>query len=340
MISTQNAPPVPLSGSLMDLQDALVAIRSGAYLSIAADAALLRRLPPGNWIAGSIPYFMAQDGGQTSREKLFVTELPTHAGTPHLRWYDTGNLHKVALEAPAHGLTVLIVPAFSEVHSRFAREAPSFEDLYMKPLVGWIAGVHLDELGQAAPVVANGQSLVFRSDRALAIHIPLPESIYPRIDILNLFQPGPGDEIRFPSTGFSAQECFVNGELVNLAQYLGAKGIDTRLPLVADYSGAMINVSFKAVDAAAGRVDFYAPVFDDVEYRIAQPVPDYAQAFARSLPGEAQAARWSCNCILNYLYGGLEGQRTGPITGPMTFGEIAYQLLNQTMVYVNFDRLQ
>lgn len=323
----------------MDLQDALVAIRSGAYLSIAADESLLRRLPPGNWLAGSIPYFMAQNGGETSRQKLFVTELPTHAGTPHLRWYDVGNLHKVALDAPAHGLTVLIVPAFSDVHSRFAREAPAFEDMYMKPLVGWIAGVHLDDLGQAAPVVVNGQTLVFSHDRALAVHIPLPESIYPRIDILNLFHPGGGDAIRFPSTGFSAQECFVNGQLVNLAQYLTQKGIDTRLPLVADYSGAMINVSFKAVDAPAGRVDFYAPVFDDVEYRIAEPVPDYARAFAQSLPGDALGARWSCNCILNYLYGELEGQRTGPITGPMTFGEIAYQLLNQTMVYVNLEKL-
>ena len=339
MNASRTPPARPVSGTLMDLQDTLVAIRSGAYLSIAADEALLRRLPPGNWLAGSIPYFMAQDGGETSRQKLFVTELPTHAGTPQLRWYDAASLHKVALDAPAHGLTVLIVPAFSEVHSRFAREAPAFEDMYMKPLVGWIAGEHLDDLGQAAPVVANGQTLVFSHDKALAVHIPLPESIYPRIDILNLFQPGGGDAIRFPSTGFSAQECFVNGQLVNLAQYLAQQGIDTRLPLVADYSGAMVNVSFKAVDAAAGRVDFYAPVFDDVEYRIAEPVPDYARSFAQSLPGDALGARWSCNCILNYLYGGLEGQRTGPITGPMTFGEIAYQLLNQTMVYVNLEKL-
>jgi hypothetical protein len=339
MNASPTSPSSPVSGTLMDLQEVLVLIRRGAYLSIAADESLLRRLPSGNWIAGSIPYFMAQDGGETSRQKLFITELPAYAGTPLLRWYDNNNLHKVALDAPAHGLTVLIVPAFSEVHSRFAREAPAFEDMYMKPLVGWIAGVHLDDLGQATPTVVNGQTLTFSGDRALAIHMPLPESIYPRIEILNLFRPGTGDVIRFPSTGFSAHECFVNGELVNLAQYLVKKNIDTRLPLVADYSGAMINVSFKAVDAAAGQVDFYAPVFDDVEYRIAEPVPNYAQTFAQSLPADAAGASWSCNCILNYLYGELEGQRTGPITGPMTFGEIAYQLLNQTMVYVNLEKL-
>ncbi len=324
----------------MDLQDALVVIRSGAYLSIAADESLLRRLPPGNWLAGSIPYFMAQHGGQTSRQQLFVTELPNLAGSAQLRWYDRSNLHKVALDAPAHGLTVLIVPAFSEVHSHFAREAPNFEDLYLKPLVGWIAGVHLDDLGKASPVVVNGQSLTFCSDRALAVHIPLPEDIHPHIEILNLFRPGGGDVIRFPSTGFSAQECYINGELNNLALYLTAKGIDTRLPLVADYSGAMVNVSFKSVDMVAGQVDFYAPVFDDIEYRIAEPVSNYAQAFVRTLSDSASGASWSCNCILNYLYGGLEGQRTGPITGPMTFGEIAYQLLNQTMVYVHLQKFQ
>ena len=42
---------------------------------------------------------------------------------------------------------------------------------------------------------------------------------------------------------------------------------------------------------------------------------------------------FSCNCILNYLYGELEGKKTPPYTGPVTFGEVAYQLLNQTLVY-------
>lgn len=329
--------PLPASGVLMSLADTAAAIRKGGFLSIAADEALLRQLPQGHWLAGSIPYFMGQGGGETTRDQLFVTALPMPGAAPRLCWYNQHNLSQIALDAPAHGLTVLIVPAFSEVHSLYAREAPGFEDMFMKPIVGWIAGVHLDDLGSAAPVVANGQTLSFRQDQALAIHIPLPETLYPRIEILNLFQPGPGDEISFPSTGFSAQECFVNGRLINLAQYLVEQGVDTRLPLVADYSGAMINVSFKAVDAAAGQVDFYAPVFDDVVYRIAQPVPGYSEAFARALPRDAHGASWSCNCILNYLYGELEGQRTGPITGPMTFGEIAYQLLNQTMVYVSLE---
>ena len=42
---------------------------------------------------------------------------------------------------------------------------------------------------------------------------------------------------------------------------------------------------------------------------------------------------FSCNCILNYLYGNLEGKTTPPYAGPVSFGEVAYQLLNQTLVY-------
>jgi hypothetical protein len=327
----------PQSGVLMPLSEAIAAIQSGRALSIAADESLLRQLPKGLWIGGSIPYFMGQGGGEATREKLFVSELPALGATPTLAWYGEERLPHVAQEAPDHGLSVLIIPAFSSVHSIYARQAPAYEEMYMKPLVGWIAGVHLDDLDRAQPVVVNGQTLEFSTERALAMHIPLPDAIYPRIDILNLFTPGTGDTIRFPSTGFSVSECWVNERLVNFAQYLSDNAIDTRQPLVADYSGAMVNVSFKTVDLASGQVDFYAPVFDDAQYRLAAPVTDFRDAWAHALPPGAPSPAWSCNCILNFLYSELEGQRTGAVTGPMTFGEIAYQLLNQTMVCVTLD---
>ena len=42
-------------------------IRSGATLAIAGDEDVLAALPNGNWIGGTIPYFMGQNGGITSR---------------------------------------------------------------------------------------------------------------------------------------------------------------------------------------------------------------------------------------------------------------------------------
>ena len=43
--------------------------------------------------------------------------------------------------------------------------------------------------------------------------------------------------------------------------------------------------------------------------------------------------------MLNYVYGELENKHTGSLTGPMTFGEIAFQLLNQTLVYVTLGEV-
>jgi hypothetical protein len=79
----------------------------------------------------------------------------------------------------------------------------------------------------------------------------------------------------------------------------------------------------------------YAPVFTGKKYCFAEPIEDYAAVFAEKISAVKDVNPFfSCNCILNYLYGGLEGKSTPPYTGPVTFGEIAYQLLNQTLVYV------
>jgi len=298
----------PATGALMSVEEAGVLLRGGGAYTVAGEEALLRRLPRGRWIGGTIPYFMGQDGGRTTREQVFVTALPAVAGEAELRWYDADTLPAVCTDAPANGFSLLIIPAFSSLHSQFAREAPQYEDMYLKPLLGWIAGIHLDDLGRHAPQVVNGQTGEFDGARAIVMHVPLPDEQYARLDIVNLFEPGDGDRIRFTEAGFHAHECLVNGKLVNF------------------------------VDAADRRVDFYAPVFDDTEYRVARPVPDFQHALAAALPADARSTAWSCNCILNYLYSELEGQRTGPITGPMTFGEVAYQLLNQTMVVMSIEQ--
>ena len=153
------------------------------------------------------------------------------------------------------------------------------------------------------------------------------------IGIVNLFKQGDGDSLRFEEEGFTVKTCLVNGEPRDFAQYLKANRIDTRLPLVANYAGAMVNVSFQAVREADGAVDLYAPVFRDVEYRIAAPVDNCIEAFKRALP-HGTSAVFSCNCILNFLYSELEGKTTEGMYGPVTFGEIAYQLLNQTLVFL------
>ncbi len=322
----------PSTGRLMSIPEAAASIRSGRFLCIAGDETPLRKLPAGNWIGGTSPYFMDETGGTTDRERVFVCELPVGDTPPDIRFYDVSSLPNVCVNGPGNGYTLIILPAFSDTHVAYARGAADFRDMFVKPIAGWISGVHLDELDTARPAVVDGRTGHFDHDRAVVMHVPLPPDRYARIDIVNGLQQGDGDRIRFPHTGFSADACFVNGTATNLADYFAANQTDTRLPLVADYCGAQINVSIAKVDTAAHRVDFYAPVFNDVEYRLAAPPGDACGNFA-----DTAAAAFSCNCILNYLYDGLEGRRTGSLTGPMTFGEIAYLLLNQTLVYLTIE---
>ncbi|MEO0971551.1 MAG: hypothetical protein AAFX85_00540 [Pseudomonadota bacterium] len=324
-----------IDSRLATVQEVAAAIEAGRTLWVAGDEALLSALPKGRWIGGSIPYFMTRDGGSSSRDRLFVREMsPALIDAVQIRFYDASTIHRVAAEAPDSGLTILLIPANSEAHLRYAREAPDFEDMFLKPVVGWITGVHLDDLGTVKPSVFNG-ILGARADaQAVAMHITLPAGSYAEVGIVNTLRQGDGDEFEFPVTGFSVENCFINGVERNLHDYLKQHDIDTRFPLVADYSGAMINVSFQELHEAERSVSLYAPVFAGVKYRIASPLHDYVADFAAAVPQLDDGAVFSCNCILNYLYSELEGKRTGDITGPMTFGEIAYQLLNQTMVYV------
>jgi hypothetical protein len=103
----------------------------------------------------------------------------------------------------------------------------------------------------------------------------------------------------------------------------------------------LVNISFQSVEAG-GEVRFYAPVFSGIRYKHAKAISDYAASFGVQLRNnriEGQNVVFSCNCILNYLYSGLEGRKTEPFVGPATFGEIAYQLLNQTLVYLEVHDL-
>jgi hypothetical protein len=324
-----------LVNRLMTVDEAAKLIAAGRFLMLAGDEALLRGLPSGNWIGGTIPYFMAEHGGLATRALLFVTEIPATADAPEIRLYDITDLEHVCEDGPANGFSLIIIPAFSGTHSLYARKAPDFADMFVKPIVGWIAGSHLDDFGKVAPLVVSGPARTFDGERAVVMHVPLPESAFARIEIFNTLQQGKGDSLRFPETGFSASRCRVNGVDTDFAAYLEAREADVRLPLVADYGGASVNVSIKGVDPAAGRVDFYAPVFDDVEYRLAAPA-DFNLARGAEVD---HPPLWSCNCILNYLYCGLEGRTTGALTGPMTFGEIAYLLLNQTQVYLSIEQI-
>lgn len=323
-----------MPGTLKTVSETAALIAEGRYLLLAGDERALAQLPAGHWIAGTIPYFMGDAGGVVDRDRIFVDELPAQVVDARIRTYSADELDRIPSDGFDNGFSVVILPATSQAHIRYAAEAPEFTGLFERPVIGWVAGVHLDDLATGTAKVYAGAGTSASADRAVVLHAALPEGVLASVDIVNLFRQGQGPVLTFAGTGFAQDKVYVDGVPQNFADYLHEIGHDTRLPLVADYFGAMVNVSIQDVPQDGGAVALYAPVFDGIEYRLAAPVGDYVAEFGSRIPSGSVSPTFSCNCILNFLYSELEGKRTGDVTGPITFGEIAYQLLNQTMVYL------
>lgn len=321
------------TNQLMDVAEVSALIEVGAQLALAGRAEALQALPKGNWIGGTTPYFMTAEGGQiVDASKVFVSDFSDAAGVS-VQCYASDELERISADAPANGFALAILPYGSVTHERFATEAASYPMAFLRPTVGWIAGFDLSD--------ANGEALVFdgrtgaaHRDHAAVLHVALEDEALVSVEIVNLFRPDEGDVIHFESDSFTPDVCIVNGERRGFADYLRERGLEGgQLPLIGDFSGVNLNASIRAVDG--DKVALYAPVFTSVDYRFAAPVGDYAGAFQGALAARSdEGTMWSCNCILNFLFGELEGKAIGGVAGPITFGEIAYQLLNQTLVRV------
>lgn len=313
-------------------------ILTGKMLLLAGEEKLLIQLPEGNWIGGTTPYFIIHgEEAITSRESIFVTDISEISTGMTIEVYDLNQLQTVYQDGCDSTFSFLIIPGMTEIHKGFALCAPSYKKFGARPLIGWVSGVHLDDAGMMIPKVFNGLTGGREEQRAVVMHVTLTDGKTADVGIVNLFEQGDGDILSFACDGFFCHEVEVNGKKENFAAYIKRKNLDTRLPLVADYYGAMVNISFQDVDQETGEVGFYAPVFRGVRYRHARIVADYGQILASQFKSSNLSRKnvlFSCNCILNFTYGTLDGKNTGPFVGPISFGEIAYQLLNQTLVYL------
>ena len=306
-------------------------IGEGKLLHIAGSEDLLRKLPKGNWVGGSTEYFMAEDGGIVSGEALVATEFSYNEFS--IKSYGADEIANVANDAYENGFSIVIVPFDSEVHTVYAENAADYENIFMRNIIGWISGMNLNAPDQT-PIAVDGLKSEVHTDKAVALHLKVPTEKNVCIKIINIFsQDEKSPEIEFAEQGFSVRNCYVDGKETPLADYIEQNGIDVKLPIVGNYSGNGVNISIKSIEN--GVVNFYAPVFSGIKYRVSKEVPDYAAAFQNHLSNiNGKDTVFSCNCILNFLYGELEGKEIRQFTGPVTFGEIAYQLLNQTLVYV------
>ena len=308
-------------------------IANDKILLISGDETLLDKLPEGRWIGGTTPYFMAPEGCLFSQELLHVVDLTDFVTDVKLASYDENQICNVVSEEFDNGFTVLILPAHQPVWHAYAMESPNYSNLYTNPVIGWVSGVKYENVGIESPKTYLGTTK-FKA-QAVAMHLKLPENLIARVEIINLYEPGNGDVIKFPEKGFESNRCIVNGKDQSLYQYFKSVNADEPLPIVANYSGAHINVG-AIWDRKNEVANLYAPVFPNVEYRLAKSKNVfYEQEFEDRISKEKQdSIVFACNCLMNYFTFGLEGKKLKGVSGPVTFGEIAYHLLNQTFAYL------
>jgi len=179
---------------------------------LAGDEHALRQLPRGNWLGGTIPYFISHaEGGVASRDRIFVTDISGVVAGIEIAQYDQDSLARVYTEAPPRGFSFILIPGMSKAHLSFALNAPNYKGFGTHPLVGWIAGVHLDDLGRVRPKVFNGLTGSVIEEGALVLKATLGPGKVAEVGIINLFEQGDGDTLTFPADCYSAEEVLVNG---------------------------------------------------------------------------------------------------------------------------------
>jgi hypothetical protein len=262
--------------------------------------------------------------------------MPEEARLVNIQRYGVGGLHWLPEDVPANGYSVVIMPFGTMAQQTYAREAPGEKSIFDKQLAGWVCGASPGF--SERPQVFYGMLGHCIDDEVVAMHFELAEGYRAQVKMINIFEMGDGDRIEFPSDGFSSSQAFVNGRSVVFSEYLLGCGVEYTRPLLCNVHGLNYNVTIRDVDKANSLVSFYAPIFKNTEYRFARPLRDMRKSIERALPKLTKVPAFCCGCISLYELGHLENFKAGLFSGPISHGEIANILVNQTFTYITVDK--
>jgi len=330
---------VIMKKQLYALDEVNLLINSGRKLVITADENLLDKLDKGDWIAGTIPYFMTNDGGILTKNKLFVDDLTDLGLEFKFLQYTAQNIDSITINNFENGFVILILPLGSEIHKQFSLNSLNYTDILKNPLLGYVSGFDLNEKNNPTAFVYFGKNKEKTGINGVALHVKLPENEVARVEIINpnsIDEKSP--EFTFPITSFEQSECKINGKEGNIADYLISINHPIMLPLISSTNGTLINRDIQLINKEERKVSFFSPVYNDEKYRLAKETDDFTLLFKDKLQINKDDTKYSCLCVSFYMLGNLEN-KTININGAFTFGEIAYQLLNQTAVFLLIDKI-
>ena len=330
-----------MKNQCLTLEQTIKLIEENKVLVISANDNLLQQLPKGNWVAATIPYFYFENKkGKKDTTRLIVSDFTEIISNFKIITYKEYELYNFVKNSFENGFNFIVMPALTSIHLSFALEAPIYANLSEIPLTGLIAGADLDEFAEnQASKVYNGLLGESYDDSAVMLHVELPKDKKARVEIVNCFVPDTSCTIRVEEDTFRVSDCIIDDKEENLADYFIRTNYDTRFPITCDYGDKIVNVGIQNIDKEKREVVLYGPMFDVFNYHLSLPIPDYPTVFRQKMKELEEKEKnmiYNCNCIQNYINGELDQQATG-FTGAATFGEIAYQLVNQSFTYLALD---
>jgi len=220
------------------------------------------------------------------------------------------------------------------VHAEFAVSSPRFKNQFTNSLIGCVSGDTPETTKPGIPTTYLGNKGY--TAKGAVLHIELPEDKVGRIEIISVLDSDPkSDELTFNEDGFNNTIFNVNGTKRDLYEYFESINHKYSLPIMADYSGAKINIGF-IKDEENKKALFCAPAYKNTEYKVVtNQTNNYENEFFKAFEKDKDSeVSYSASCIYNYFNFDLEGKTLANTCANFTWGEIAYQLLNITHVYL------
>lgn len=313
-------------------------IKQGRIMHLCGNENTLKDLPKGNWIAGMTPYFM-DNVGKICGNMIYVDDFSFIAEECETVTFDETNISEIAKRNKyANGFIFVVLPIDSPVYYTFASHSLEYANIYDNPVVGYVSSTLLEEYGQKQPKVAIGSEGVLYGDKAAVMYVKISDRLRVRAEIMNFDTIDDATpSLLFPKTGFAQNDCLIDGKPGNIASYLEAvKGKIGHYPqLITSQNGALVNRDVKSVNVETGEAVFFSPAYEGDVYYIVKPNNDYLATFNRRL-GRKTDVIACMSCTSYFLQGDFE-YRHVDFNGVYTFGEIAYQLLNKTIVTLEVD---
>jgi hypothetical protein len=313
-------------------------IKQGRIMHLCGNESTLKDLPKGNWIAGMTAYFM-DNVGKICDNKIYVDDFSFIAEECEVATFDENNISEIAKRNKyTNGFIFVVLPIDSQVYYTFANHSLEYENIYDNPVVGYVSSVLLSNYGKIQPKVAIGSEGVLHDNKAAVMYVKVSDRLRVRAEIMNLDTiDDTTPALKFPKTGFKQSDCLIDGKPGNIASYLEAvKGRIGHYPqLITSQNGALVVRDVKSVNVEAGEAVFFSPAYESDIHYIVKQNNDYLATFNRRLGRKTDVI--ACMSCTSYFWQGDFDYRHIDFNGVYTFGEIAYQLLNKTIVTLEVD---